>query len=153
MGAEAAEYATALMLVSALVFPTLARSDARSATLTSLLAQLVLDDKVALDDPVQKFLPADVTLPTRDQKAITLGNLAIQNSGLPRMPTNFTPADSSNPYAHYSVQQMYDFLSGYTLTRDPGEQFEYSNLGVGLLGHALALSEGMTCEQLQRERI
>lgn len=119
----------------------------------TLLAQLVLDEKVALDDPVQKFLPADVTLPTRNQKAITLGHLAIQNSGLPRMPTNFTPADSTNPYADYSVQQMYEFLSGYALTRDPGEQFEYSNLGVGLLGHALALSEGKTYEQLQRERI
>lgn len=119
----------------------------------TLLAQLVLDGAVALDDPVQKFLPPGATLPTRNQRAITLGSLAMQNSGLPRMPTNFAPADPANPYADYSVQQMYDFLSGLTLTRDPGERFEYSNLGVGLLGHALALSQGQSYERLQRERI
>jgi CubicO group peptidase (beta-lactamase class C family) len=120
---------------------------------STLLAQLVLDGAVALDDPVQNLLPPGVTLPTRNEKAITLGSLAMQNSGLPRMPTNFTPADPANPYADYSVQQMYDFLSGLTLTRDPGERFEYSNLGVGLLGHALALSQGQSYEQVQRDRI
>jgi hypothetical protein len=29
-------------------------------------------------------------------------------------------------YADYSVQQMYDVLSGYRLTRDIGSQYEYS---------------------------
>ena len=54
------------------------------------------------------------------------------------MPNNFRPKDSSNPYADYTVEQMYEFISGYTLPRDPGAQFEYSNLGVGLLGNVLA---------------
>ena len=120
---------------------------------STLLAQLVLEDKLSLDDPAQKFLPASVKLPTRNEKAITLGHLSTQNSGLPRMPTNFRPADPTNPYADYSVQQMYDFLSGLTLTRDPGALFEYSNLGVGLLGHVLSLSQGKSYEQLERGRI
>ena len=30
------------------------------------------------------------------------------------------------------------FLAGYQLPRDPGATYEYSNLGYGLLGHALA---------------
>jgi CubicO group peptidase (beta-lactamase class C family) len=120
---------------------------------STVLAQMVLDGKVALDDPVQKFLPAGVTMPTRNGKAITLGSLSTQSSGLPRMPNNFRPKDSSNPYADYTVQQMYDFLSGYQLTRDPGQQFEYSNLGVGLLGHALALAAGKSYEELEQERV
>ena len=119
----------------------------------TLLADLVQEGKVGLDDPVQKFLPATAKLPTRNGKSITLRNLSEQNSGLPRMPNNFRPADQSNPYADYSVQQMYDFLAGYTLPRDPGEKFEYSNLGVGLLGHALSLAAGKPYEELQRERI
>src|SRR6185295_18836852 len=63
------------------------------------------------------------------------------------------PKDMSNPYADYTVQQLYDFLSRYQLTRDPGAQYEYSNIGVGLLGHVLSLVAGQSYEQLQRERI
>jgi CubicO group peptidase (beta-lactamase class C family) len=110
----------------------------------TVLAELVQEGKVRLDDPAQKYLPSSVRVPSRDDKVITLGNLSEQNSGLPRMPTNFKPADKTNPYADYTVQQMYDFLSGYQLTRDPGAQFEYSNLGVGLLGHLLSRATGMT---------
>jgi len=119
----------------------------------TVLAEMVQEGKVRLDDPVQRYLPASVHVPTRNGKAITLGNLSEQSSGLPRMPTNFHPADASNPYADYTVQQMYDFVGGYTLTRDPGAQFEYSNLGVGLLGHVLALADGKSYEQMVRDRI
>jgi CubicO group peptidase (beta-lactamase class C family) len=48
---------------------------------------------------------------------------------------------------------MYAFLSGYELPRDIGAQYEYSNLGVGLLGHTLALRAGKTYEALLTERI
>ncbi len=119
----------------------------------TVLAELVQEGKVKLDDPVQKYLPASVHMPTHNGKQITLGNLSEQNSGLPSLPTNFHPADPANPYADYTVQQMYDFLSHYQLTRDPGERFEYSNLGVGLLGHVLALATGKSYEELVRERI
>ena len=119
----------------------------------TVLAELVQEGKLSLDDPVQKFLPATVHVPSRNGKAITLGNLSEQNSGLPRMPDNFHPADASNPYADYSVQQLYDFLSRYQLPRDPGATFEYSNLGVGLLGHALSLASKKPYEELERERV
>ena len=120
---------------------------------STVLAQLVQEGKVRLDDPAQKYLPPTVHLPTRNGKTITLGNLAMQNSGLPRMPTNFKPADQANPYADYTVQQMYDFLSNYQLARDPGERFEYSNLGVGLLGHILSRITGQSYEEMERQRV
>ena len=119
----------------------------------TVLAELVQEGKVSLADPVQKFLPAGVRVPSRNGKQITLGNLSEQNSGLPRLPTNFKPADPANPYADYRAPQMYEFLSGYQLTRDPGAQFEYSNLGVGLLGHALSLATGQSYEEMERTRV
>ena len=119
----------------------------------TVLAELVQEGKVKLDDPVQRYLPGTVHVPTRNEKQITLGNLSEQNSGLPRMPGNFHPKDPSNPYADYTVQQMYDFISSYQLTRDPGEKFEYSNLGVGLLGHTLSLITGQSYEQMERTRV
>ena len=120
---------------------------------STVLAEMVLDGEVSLEDPVQKYLPADVHMPTRDGKEITLGELSEQNSGLPRMPTNFHPKDPSNPYADYTVKDLYGFLSGYELTRDPGAKFEYSNLGVGLLGHVLSLRAGTSYEEMVRERV
>src|SRR4030095_12775138 len=94
-----------------------------------------------------------VKTPTREGKEITLFDLATQTSGLPRLPTNFTPKDPLNPYADYTVDQLYAFLSSYTLTRGIGEQYEYSNLGVGLLGHILTLRAGTDYEALVRKRI
>ena len=118
-----------------------------------LLSDMVQKGEVKLDDPVAKFLPATVKVPEHGGKKITLVDLATQSSGLPRMPSNFKPKDPTNPYADYTPAQMYEFLSGYEMTRDPGEKYEYSNLGVGLLGHALSLRAGKDYETLVRERI
>ncbi len=119
----------------------------------TLLADAVLRDKVGLDDPVQTLLPDSVRVPTRDDTAITLYHLATHTSGLIRMPTNFAPADPTNPFADYTVEQMYEFLSGTELTAAPGENATYSNYGTGLLGHALALQAGSDYETLVRKRI
>ncbi|MCC6774225.1 MAG: beta-lactamase family protein, partial [Gemmatimonadaceae bacterium] len=118
-----------------------------------LLAEMVLKGEVALDDPVAKYLPSTVTVPSRNGKVITLLDLATASSGLPRMPLNFHPKDLANPFADYTVAQMYEFLSSYTLSRDPGQLYEYSNLGMGLLGHVLALKAGKPYEQLLIERV
>ena len=118
----------------------------------SILADMVARGEVRLDDPVAKYLPSSAHIPSRNGRQITLLDLATQSSGLPRMPSNFTPRDSTNPYADYTVQQMYAFLSGYQLTHDIGDTYEYSNLGVGLLGHALALKARTSYEQLVTRR-
>ena len=118
-----------------------------------LLADLVNRGEVALEDPVSKYLPKTVSMPTYDGKEITLLDLATHSSALPRMPDNLSPRDVQNPYADYSVEQMYDFLSKCKLTREIGSKYEYSNLGTGLLGHALALRAGTNFETLLTTRI
>lgn len=118
-----------------------------------LLADMVQRGEVTLTDPVAKYLPPGVKMPERGGRQITLQDLATHTSGLPRMPSNFTSKDPANPYADYSVEQLYQFLSSYQLTRDIGAQYEYSNLGGGLLGHILARRAGMDYEALVRTRI
>lgn len=118
-----------------------------------VLAAMVARGQVHLDDPVAQLLPANVKVPSRNDRRITLLDLATQSSGLPRLPTNLAPRDSSNPYADYGEAQLYGFLSGYELPRDPGATYEYSNLGMGLLGHALARKAGMSYEQLVTRRV
>lgn len=116
-----------------------------------LLAREVQQGTVKLDTPVSALLP-DFRIPSRDGKAITLGLLAEQYSGLTRLPDNLQPANPADPYADYGRQRLQAFLAGYALPRDPGAAYEYSNLGFGLLGFALAehahISYG---ELLQRE--
>jgi CubicO group peptidase (beta-lactamase class C family) len=118
-----------------------------------LLADMVQRGEVKLSDPVAKYLPEGVKLPERGGRVITLVDLSTHTSGLPRMPSNFHPEDPSNPYADYTAEQLYQFLSNYQLTRDIGSQFEYSNLGGALLGLALARRAGMDYETLVRKRI
>jgi CubicO group peptidase (beta-lactamase class C family) len=110
---------------------------------TLVLAQMVREGLVKLDDPVQDYLPREAKVPRRNGKDITLLHLATHTSGLPVQPTNLRwhvlvrPWDWDNPYAHYGTKPLYTFLAGYRLPRDPGDRYEYSNLGMGLLGMAL----------------
>jgi CubicO group peptidase (beta-lactamase class C family) len=103
-----------------------------------LLADLVLQGRAALDDPVRRHLPEAWKLPSREGREITLLHLATHTSGLPRLPANLVFKDPANPYASYPEADLASFLGSYVLRREPGDRYEYSNLGAGLLGRALA---------------
>ncbi|MDQ3331012.1 MAG: beta-lactamase family protein [Planctomycetota bacterium] len=109
----------------------------------SLLADLAREGKVEIDDPVQKHLPADWTMPTRDGRQISLLHLTTHTSSLPRLPPGFGPfmvltASVNDPYSRYESENLRLSLSQIELDRPIGSRHEYSNLGVGLLGEALA---------------
>lgn len=122
---------------------------------TLVLSDMVLRGEVALDDPAQKHLPSTLQMPKWRGQEITLFHLATHTSSLPRLPANLwkTIQDQVNPYAHYQVRDMYKFLSGYKLKRPIGSRVEYSNLGIGLLGHILGLVAGTSYEELVSERV
>ena len=52
-----------------------------------------------------------------------------------------------------SSAQLYQFLARYQLTRDPGTEWDYSNIGYWLLSQALATRAGMDYESLLRTRV
>jgi D-alanyl-D-alanine-carboxypeptidase/D-alanyl-D-alanine-endopeptidase len=118
-----------------------------------LLADMASRDEVNVDEPVQRLLPAGATVPARGGRQVTLVDLATHTSALPPMPANFTSRDAANPYADYTAARLLDFLSSARLARDIGTQFEYSNLGGGLLGFALAHRAHADYESLVRLRI
>ncbi|MBY0241207.1 MAG: serine hydrolase [Burkholderiaceae bacterium] len=117
-----------------------------------LLAQEAASGKLSLDEPVQRLLPG-YTIPAWQGQAITLRDLATQTSGLPRLPTGFVPPDMANPYVGYGAAELQSFLRGHQLARKPGASYEYSNLGYGLLGVALATRAGKPYDTLVHERI
>ena len=118
-----------------------------------LLADMVERGEVALEDPVAKYLPAGVKMPERNGKPITLRDLSTHRSGLPRMPANFAPKDPLNPYVDYPVERLYEFLSSHELRRDVGAEYEYSNLGAGMLGLVLARRAARTSRRRTRSRL
>lgn len=118
----------------------------------TLLGEMVNEGKVKLDAPLQDFMPPGVKLHEYKDSQIKLVDVASQSSGLPRMPYNMGPKDVKNPYADYTPKQMYEFLGKHEVSRAPG-QYEYSNLGMGLLGNILARKAGVSYEQLVIKKI
>ena len=118
-----------------------------------VLAGMAEEGLVKLDDPVRTLLPEGVKVPARGDKEITLLNLSTHSSALPRVPLALLFAGLENPYAKFQPEQLYEALAATELQKDIGGQSEYSNLGVGLLGHALALRAGMSYEELVKQRV
>lgn len=117
----------------------------------TLLAKLVLENKVRWDDPVCDYFPDDWTFPRRNNRDISLLHLATHTSSLPRMPTDFAgfmalqklagKPSWDDPYANYKMPDLKRSLASIELTRPIGSKMAYSNLGMGLLGQALARAD------------
>jgi serine-type D-Ala-D-Ala carboxypeptidase/endopeptidase len=137
---------------------------------TILLADMVNRGLVNLDDPIEKYLPTSIKVPTFNGQKITLENLATHTSGLSEFPSshcvsNFNGTDDDDEDSiqarlffiecdkNYTFDQLYQDLSNTTLIREPGLKFEYSTFGISLLGHILALKSGMSYDRLVEERI
>jgi D-alanyl-D-alanine-carboxypeptidase/D-alanyl-D-alanine-endopeptidase len=117
-----------------------------------LLADMVRKGEVALADPVAKYLRAGVKIPERNGRPITLVDLATHTSGLPFMPDEL-PVFNASAAADNSAAPLYQFLARYQLTRDPGTEWDYSNIGYWLLGQTLAERAGTDYESLLRARV
>ena len=115
----------------------------------TLLADAVRRGLLGLDDPVSRYLPDSIPPLQKDGVAVTVGMLANHTSGLPRLPGNLmTPGFSmQNPYRLYDRSALSAFLKKASLSNVPGTTYQYSNLGVGLLGTILELKTGQSFEQ------
>jgi serine-type D-Ala-D-Ala carboxypeptidase/endopeptidase len=114
---------------------------------TTLLVDMVKRGLISLDDPIGRYLPDDVKVPTYNGKIITIEDLATHNSGLPDFPIGWNRNQS------YTNEQVYNFLSNITLQSEPGVFANYSDFGMGLLGHILAIDSGISYEKLVKDRI
>ena len=121
----------------------------------TVLADMVEEGLVGLDDPVNLYLREGAGLPVRG-RPITLRDLATHASGLPRLPKGMLTRalrERPNPYASFTVADLERATREARLRREPGTKVRYSNFGAGLLGHALALRTGQSYAELVDERI
>ena len=127
---------------------------------TTLLADMVNKGLIKLDDPIEKYLPSNITVPQYNDHKITIEDLATHTSGLPEFPGNYCPSfdpanrevvdsvqyrkELMNCTKNYTFAQFYQALSNMTLSREPGSKVEYSTFGIGLLGHIITLKSNMS---------
>jgi D-alanyl-D-alanine-carboxypeptidase/D-alanyl-D-alanine-endopeptidase len=108
---------------------------------TDVLAKLVADRTVRLDDPLQRFAPLHAVVPKRVH-SITLADLATHTSGLPRELGN---APSGSPhFAFPDYRTRWRWLPNQRLRRTPGTSALYSNIAFDFLSDAL---QGATHKQ------
>jgi CubicO group peptidase (beta-lactamase class C family) len=69
------------------------------------------------------------------------------------MPDNFHLADPQDPYADYRPANLYEFIAKHGVSKPADTRFNYSNLGLGLLGQALANRAAMTYPELLRAEV
>lgn len=120
-----------------------------SKTLTGILvANAVLEGKLALEEDVRYYLNDTLSGLTHDEKPIKIKHLLAHTSGLPKMlPQSlndlFTEFNESLPFKVYEVQKAYskrDFfqdLNTFEFTVEPGTKYEYSNADTELMAQIL----------------
>jgi CubicO group peptidase (beta-lactamase class C family) len=112
---------------------------------TTLLASLLNDRIVDLNDEINPYFDFDFHSDTR----ITFGCLANHTSGLPRLPPNLIISNFQNPYQTYGKKELEEYLKNQVqLSTEACSQYTYSNLGAGLLGYTLGLSQDKTFDEL-----
>ena len=118
-----------------------------------LLADAVVRGELKLDDAVEAALPDGLKLRDSQGEPLRWVDLATHRSGLPRLASNMTPAKPDDPYADYDWASLRLFLKGWQPGAPRNTAYGYSNLGFGLLGHALALRQGTDYATLLMRRV
>ena len=117
---------------------------------SAVLASLVEEGKIKLTGLINDFYP----FPFKDSIEICFQTLANHTSGLPRLPRNMNLSNEINPYKDYGKKEIDEYLAQWLkLENEPSTVSSYSNLGVGLMGYTLGLSQKTSYQQLLQKRI
>ncbi len=117
---------------------------------SSILASLVLDKELKLTDEINTYY----SFPFKNNTQINFESLANHTSGLSRLPENLDLSNESNPYKNYGKKEIEEYLRNLLkLENEPSKIYSYSNLGAGLLGYTLGLSQKMSFQKLLESRV
>jgi len=132
---------------------TIYRTGSISKSVTAiLLADLVEEGKVALDDAVVDYLPeaAGFGDPPTGMEPITFRQLASHTAGLIREPELEGAAAGPIEDWGYKILASIPHTRFYTM---PGTRYQYSNIGYGVLGYALQRAAGTSFMVLVEDRL
>ena len=114
-----------------------------------LFAQTALDGKIGQHATLRDAMPQQ-TFADPHIADIALDALMTHRAPLPAMPPNLFPADVDDPYADITLRDLSAFIANY---RSPDLTPRYSPLDVGLLGVALARTQGSNFDAALQAKI
>lgn len=117
---------------------------------STVLASLVIDKKLDFNNYVNDYYSLDF----RNSIKINFSDLANHTSGLPRLPENFDLSNEINPYRNYREKDLNEYLRNILEIKNSVEKkYDYSNLGAGLLGYTLGISQKTNFNDLLKKRV
>lgn len=117
---------------------------------STVLASLVEEGKIKLTDEINSVYP----FAFKDHIKLNFKDLANHTSGLPRLPENFDFSNQIDPYKNYGKIQLDEYLTNILkLENEPAKIYSYSNLGAGVLGYTLGLTQKTSFEKLLQEKV
>jgi len=119
---------------------------------TDLLVKLIHDGTLHLDDPLQRFAPTGVRVPTWPGHPITLEDLATHTSALPREVGRAPRGEDTAHFTFPGYNYRWHWLPTQRLRYAPGTQALYSNIGFDFLGDAIQNAAGKPYATLFAER-
>lgn len=105
---------------------------------TTVLGEMIQKDLLSEGDSIGRYIPK-----LFNDHPITLNHLANHTSGLPGISmwksiiNLFDSTTPRDPYCLFSLGEVIDYF--YKHRKEPKLKFRYSNAGMGLLGHILAM--------------
>ena len=117
---------------------------------STVLASLVIDKKIKLTDEINTYFPFTF----KNNIKISFESLANHASGLPRLPENLDLSNETNPYKNYGKKEIDEYLKNLLkLENEPSKTSSYSNLGAGLLGYTLGLSQKTSFQNILQKKV
>lgn len=117
---------------------------------STVFASLIEDKKLKLTDEINTFYSFSI----KDNTKISFQSLANHTSGLPRLPENLDLSNETNPYKNYGKREIEEYLKNLLkLENEPLKISSYSNLGAGLLGYTLGLSQKTSFQKLLQKKV
>jgi len=119
-----------------------------------LLQDMVERGEMRPDDPVAKYLPESVKMPTYKGEQITVRQLGRETSGLrPSFADAIAPERADTPFAGFTAGKFFAVVSSNQLTSPPGTTHMHPSVDRGVLNQTMALRAGTDFESLLITRI